>query len=134
MISIKRISLLFASGAVGGLCNALVIWAFGALGITMAMGVHIVPPLSPPFLYAKVVWGGIWGLALLLPLFPGRLALRAFVLSLLPSIVQLVVVFPMKDAHMLGLALGGLTPLFVIFFNFTWGLAAVYWYHACGDR
>ena len=62
------ISLAFAAGCFGGLVNALAVWLFGALKITAALGVALRPALNAPFLYQRIVWGGIWGLLLLLPL------------------------------------------------------------------
>lgn len=53
--------------------------------------------------------------------------------SLGPSLVQLFVVFPLK-AHqgVLGLQLGALTPLFVLFYSIVWGIAAGWWLQLMG--
>jgi len=120
---IKNSLLTFGAGCAGGLANSLVVWAFGHWGLTAALGVHISPHISPAWLYPRIVWGGIWGLAFLLPLMPGRLLSKGLVLSLGPTIIQLFVVFPLK-AHKgtAGLDLGLYTPLFVLFFNAVWGL------------
>ena len=42
--------------------------------------------------------------------------------------MQLFIIFP-ERAHkgMMGLELGTLTPLFVVFFNALWGIAAMLW-------
>ena len=123
--SAAKISELFAAGAFGGLINGLVVWGFGAAGITAALGVKIAPQLSAPFLYPRIAWGGIWGFAFILS-----------ILSLGPTVVQLFVVFPLKaQKGMMGLDLGTLTPLLVILFNAAWGLAAAYWLKLTGtDR
>ena len=122
------ISLAFAAGCFGGLVNALAVWLFGALKITAALGVALRPALNAPFLYQRIVWGGIWGLLLLLPLKKKDVYLRGFLLSLAPTVVQLLVVFPYKlHKGFLGLQLGTLTPLLVILFNAAWGIAAVLW-------
>jgi hypothetical protein len=43
--------------------------------------------------------------------------------SLGPTLVQLFIVFPFKgDKGLMGIDLGTLTPLFVIFFNVVWGI------------
>jgi hypothetical protein len=127
-ISAKNLSLLFAAGAWGALLNSLAVWIFGLLGVTGALGVHIAPPLTPAFLYPRLVWGGLWGVLFLLPL--GRLSFpaRGLLFSLGPTLVQLFLVFPVK-AHqgVLGLQLGYLTPLFVLFYNAIWGLGAGWW-------
>lgn len=121
---ISKLSLGFAAGALGGLATALTIWLFGTLGITQAAGVGIAPSLGPAFLYGPIIWGGIWGWLFLTPLAAGLpLLLRGLLLSLGPSLVQCFVVFPFKlDAGVLGLALGTLTPVFVLIFNAVWGL------------
>jgi hypothetical protein len=135
MVSIlKKISLCFSAGALGGLLNGLSVWLFGALGIAAALGVHIAPELTPPFLYSKITWGGIWGALLLLPPADRSPWLQGLVISIAPTLVQLLVVFPLKmDAGILGLGLGAPTPLLVFFYNALWGMAAAYWFRATGD-
>jgi len=116
----------FGAGAAGGLANSLAAWLFGKLGVTAMLGVAIAPHLSPAWLYPRIVWGGIWGMLLFLPLRLRRPILRAFVLSLGPTLVQLLLVFPFK-AHegWLGLDLGLATPAFVVLFNLVWAVVAV---------
>jgi hypothetical protein len=127
-LSLKNLSLVFVAGLLGGLLNCLAVWLFGRLGIAQAFGVHIAPPLSTGLLYPKLVWGGIWGFLFLLPL--GRISfpLRGLIFSLGPTLVQLFLVFPVQ-AHqgVLGLHLGVLTPLFVLFYNAIWGVVAGWW-------
>jgi len=129
MIHIARtMTLVFAAGCLGGLINSLVVWACGDLGITSALGVKMLPSLSAAWLYPRIVWGGIWGFLFLIPLKRGRLIYKGLLLSLGPTLVQLLVIFPLKAGKgMLGLDLGPLTPLVVIFFNAVWGAAAELW-------
>ena len=128
MNTIKRLNNVFAAGSLGGLLNGIVVWLFGAIGITALFGVAIAPNLTAPMLYPRIVWGGLWGLLFLLPLLKGRLLLRGLIFSLGPTLVQLFIVFPLKAKKgMMGLELGALTPLLVIFFNAVWGIAAAYW-------
>jgi hypothetical protein len=133
--TVTRLSLVFAAAALGGLINGLVVWLFGWIGITKWLGVAIAPPLTPAMLYARIVWGGIWGILFLLPLWRGSIWWRGFWFSLGPTLVQLFIVFPVK-AHkgVLGLQLGYLTPLFVVFFNAVWGWTAAAWLRASGER
>jgi hypothetical protein len=121
---ISKLSLAFAAGALGGLATALTIWLFGVIGISQAAGVSIAPSLGPAFLYGPIIWGGIWGWIFLTPIGAGLpLLVRGLLLSLGPSLVQCFIVFPFKlDAGFLGLAVGTLTPLFVLVFNAVWGL------------
>ena len=124
----------FAAGAVGGLANGLCAWFLGSAGVTAALGVGISPSLTPEMLYHRIVWGGIWGLAFLLPLAVKSTIMRGLLYSLGPTFAQLFIVFPEK-AHqgMMGLQLGAFTPLFVVILNALWGLTAVLWLKAVGE-
>ena len=125
---LRRVSIYFAAGAVGGLANGLCVWFLGNAGVTAALGVSISPALTAEMLYHRIVWGGIWGLAFLLPLAISSAVLRGTLYSLGPTFVQLFIIFP-ERAHkgMMGLELGTLTPLFVVFFNAVWGITAMLW-------
>lgn len=126
----RKLSLVFASGALGGLANSLAVWIFGLLGITGALGVHIAPALTPQWLYPRLVWGGIWGGLFLIPILKHHPLARGLLYSIGPTLVQLLIVFPIKAQQgVYGLALGALTPLFVVIFNAVWGVAAAYWLH-----
>jgi hypothetical protein len=120
----KTLSMYFTAGCIGALANSMAVWLFGYFGITSSFGVSIAPSLSPSWLYPRIVWGGIWGLLFVLPMLKSRLLLKGAILSLFPTAVQLLVVFPYK-AHkgLAGLELGLFTPLLVLFFNWVWGFA-----------
>ena len=123
----RSLSLFFAAGALGGFINSLGVWLFGELGINQALGVAIAPALSPSWLYPRIVWGGLWGLLFALPLSTGWFS-RGLALSLGPSLVQLLVVFPVKaNKGLLGLELGAFTPVLVLLFNAVWGIVASWW-------
>ncbi len=132
-IMIQRLSIAFAAGALGALANSLLVWTCGKLGVTAAAGVKIAPALTPAWLYPRIVWGGLWGLVLLVPLFKRRAVVRGVVLSLLPTAATLLIFFPLKGKGVLGLELGALTPIFPVAFNAVWGVVAGWWY-ACGMR
>ena len=119
----KKLLIFFSAGCLGALANSITVWLFGNIGITSSFGVSIAPALTPGWLYPRIVWGGIWGLLFILPMLQSKLLLKGAVLSLFPTAVQLFVLFPLK-AHkgMAGIDLGLLTPLFVLFFNWVWGV------------
>jgi len=124
----RKLSLVFASGAFGALVNSTVLWLFGRAGITAELGVKLAPSFTPAWLYPRLVWGGIWGILFLLPLAQNRPFQQGLILSLGPTIVQLFVIFPYQlNKGMMGLELGTLTPVFVLFFNAVWGVAAALW-------
>lgn len=125
---IQKLTIVFSSGCFGGLVNTLAVWFFGASGITAAFNVKIAPSLTVAYLYPRIVWGGIWGILFLLPFFRDSIILRGMVYSLAPTFVQLVIIFPIKaNQGIMGLDLGVLTPLFVLFFNAVWGVSAAGW-------
>jgi hypothetical protein len=51
--------------------------------------------------------------------------LKGSILSLFPTAVQLFIVFPLKaNKGIAGFDLGLYTPVFVLFFNWVWGVIA----------
>jgi hypothetical protein len=127
-LMMKNLSLVFVAGFWGALWNSLAVWLFGLLGIAPALGVHIAPALTPAFLYPRLVWGGLWGLLFLLPMGRWSFPARGLLFSLAPTLVQLFLVFPvMAHKGVLGVQLGYLTPVLVVFYNAVWGYAAGWW-------
>ena len=125
---LRKISLFFAAGSLGGLVNSLAAWMFGAYGINSALQVAIHPRLTAAWLYPRIVWGGIWGLLFLLPLVKSRFVLRGLIMSLGPTLVQLFFIFPnVQHKGLLGLKLGALTPVVVVLLNAGWGVTAALW-------
>ena len=125
---VRKVSLVFAAGVLGGLLNSLAVWGAGEFGITAAAGVKIAPTLSAAWLYPRLVWGGIWGILFLVPMMQTRIWSRGFIYSLGPTLVQLFIVFPMKAKKgMMGIDLGLLTPVFVVIFNAIWGWTTAIW-------
>lgn len=125
---VRKVSGAFTGGAVGGVADSINIWVLSHLGITGLLGVTLKPEFTPPWLYQRMVWSGIWMLLLLLPLWQNRIVLRGCVFSLLPSAMMLLVVFPDMGKGMLGLGFGVMTPVVVIGLNFVYGIIAAFWY------
>ena len=119
----KKILVCFAAGCLGALANSLTVWFFGDFGITKALNVAIAPALTPGWLYPRIVWGGIWGLVFITPLLNSKPFKKGLLFSLFPTLIQLLVVFPIKAKKgYMGFDLGIFTPLFVVFFNMVWGV------------
>lgn len=132
---LRSLSLCFTAGAVGGLANAIFVWAFGVFGVSAMLHVAVAPAWTPAYLYQKLVWGGIWGLVFLLPLMTDSILARGAVFGLGPSAVQLLVVFPnMLGKGMFGLELGAMTPVFVLLANTVWGVVAALWMRMGNDQ
>jgi len=127
-IFVRSISIMFASGCIGSFLNSITVWLFGFVGITALLNVQIAPTLTASWLYPRIVWGGIWGFPFVLPFFTIKYLYKGILLSLLPTVIQLFVVFPLKaNKGILGAELGSLTPMFVLFFNFVWGITTAFW-------
>lgn len=125
---IRKISAAFTGGAIGGFVDSFNIWFMGKVGISDLIGLSMKPEFSAPWLYQRMVWGGIWMLLLLLPLFKKKVVLRGCVFSLLPSAMMLFMVLPEMGKGMLGFGFGTVTPLVVIGLNCIYGIVAAVWY------
>ncbi len=116
----------FCAGLIGALANSIAAWLAGQWGITELAGVSLAPALTAAWLYPRLVWGGIWGLAYFVTVKRPRTrrhwVRKGLWVSLLPTLTQLLYVFPQKTSFgLLGLGLGTLTPAFVLLFNMIWG-------------
>jgi hypothetical protein len=127
---IRRFSGAFTGGAIGGLVDSINIVLLGKLGITGLLGVTMTPEFTAPWLYQRMVWGGIWMLLLVLPLWNSKTVLRGCVFSLLPSAMMLFMVLPGTGKGLLGLGFGTLTPVVVVGLNFIYGIVAAHWYQS----
>jgi hypothetical protein len=134
-VFLRRVSIIFSAGVLGGLINSTALWAMGRFGITAMIGVNLAPKLTPMWLYPRMVWGGIWAALFLIPVLKHSPFKRGLLYSLAPTAVQLLVLFPHKAYKgYLGLELGGLTPVLVIVLNAVWGIAAAYWLSMLGEE
>lgn len=131
----RNLAVVYTGGAVGGLANSLVFWLCDAYGATARLGVEMHPAFTPAWLYPRLVWGGIFGLLFLLPYKNRSIFVRGLLYSLVPSLVQLLYVFPFKqDLGWFGVQLGNWTFLLVLLFNAVWGLIAAAFIVAISER
>jgi len=129
---LRRLSLAYAAGLAAALFASVALWAAGHFGLLARLQVWIAPALTLHWLYPRLIIGGLWGLQLLLPI--GRSAfVRGLVISLAPTLLTLLWIFPFQTAQgWLGLELGLLTPLVIWAVNLIWGWTAVLWSRATG--
>ena len=125
---IRKISAAFAGGALGGCVDSFNIWIMGKVGISDLIGLTMKPEFTAPWLYQRMIWGGIWMLLLLLPLLQNKVLLRGCLFSLLPSAMMLLLVLPGMGKVLLGLGFGTVTPMVVIGLNCIYGMVASIWY------
>lgn len=126
-LTLKNLSLIFAAGALGGLLKGLTSWLFGAMGINALLGSQFAPALTPFWVYQHMVWGGLWALLFLLPLRKLSYVSLGVIYSLPQTLISLVVLMPKMGRGMLGLQMGLMTPVLVLFFGFVWGIATALW-------
>lgn len=132
---IRKISGAVTGGALGALVDSVNIWVLSQVGFTTLIGVSLAPKWTGPWIYQRMVWGGIWGLLLLLPVFKNRIVLRGILMSLAPTAMVLFKVFPAMGKGVLGLEFGLMTPVLVLLLNFIWGIVGAYWFWAtCSNR
>lgn len=132
---LRKISLLFAAGCFGALIHSLAVWLAGTKGVTTALGVKLAPHWSLGWLFPRLVWGGIWGLVFILPLFSASPIKKGVALSLIPTLVQLFVIYPYYTRlGFMGLALGQWTPVLILVFNAVWGIATALWLRSTDGR
>ncbi len=126
-ITLKNLSLTFAAGALGGLLKGLTSWLFGTLGLNALLGSPFAPALTPLWLYQHVVWGGLWAFLFFLPLKKLPYVSLGIIYSLPQTLITLLILMPVMGRGMLGLRLGHVTPVLVLFFGFVWGIATALW-------
>lgn len=131
---IRKLSILFSAGGLGGMINSLAVWLFGKYGVSASLGVSMAPRFTPELIYPRVVWGGLWAVLFLIPLKGRNTITKGLLLSLGPSLVQLFYIFPVHTGQgIAGIKLGWVTPLLVLFFNALWGATAGLWILAARD-
>jgi len=123
----KNLSLIFAAGAFGGLSKGMFAWLFGAIGLSALFGVKYTPALTPLWIYQHMVWGGIWALLFFLPIRGITLYTLGLMYSLPQTLVALLLLFPKMGRGKLGLELGPLTPILLLFYGAVWGVATALW-------
>jgi hypothetical protein len=122
----KNTLVTYAAGSIGGLAMCIVMWAFSHYGVTQILQVNISGSLSPRWIYPHVVTSGLMGLVFLLPVMTSSLLARSFVFALVPTLIQLFIIFPYYlGKGVAGLSLGILTPFVVYIYAFVWAFSSL---------
>jgi len=129
---LRKLSGAFTGGVLGALIDSINVWVLFHTGILAMAGISMRVEFTGPWLYPRLVWGGIWALLLLLPILKSKVALRGALMSLLPSAMMLFKVLPGMGKGLMGLDLGLLMPVMVVGLNFIYGMVAAYWYKNSG--
>lgn len=122
----KNALVVFGAGCAGAVVYCVVMWLCSRYGITQSLGVNLRGSVSPHWMYPRIVWGGLWGFLFLLPILRSSFFARSLVISLIPALVQLFIIYPFYQSKgVAGLQLGLLTPVVVWFFYWIWALATL---------
>ena len=123
MKGIKKGCYVLVAGGLGGLVNSIVVWSLGALGVTPALGFGMVPELTFEWLLRRVLASALWGGIFLISIYENAPVKKGAVLSILPWLSSVLVVFPMRmDVGFFGLGFGIGTPIWTLFFAAIWGV------------
>ncbi len=121
---ISRLATAYFGGAVAALVSWLALWIAGRAELTTLIGVDMTAGLSWDRLSGRLLWGSLWAMGYPLirrrSLSPVRAGL---ILSLAPSVAELLIFMPRSGHGFLGLGLGALAPLVVLLVNGLWGWA-----------
>lgn len=134
--SLKKLGLTFAAGCLGGVMASALNTAFGLINFPASLGVAYAQTANIETLYADLFWGGIWGFLFLIPILASTWILKGVILSLIPTLAQILVIFPLKAGTALfNVDISTLTPLYVLLLNLIWGLVtAGFLYYTKGDE
>ncbi|MDO3385756.1 hypothetical protein QWI17_07900 [Gilvimarinus sp. SDUM040013] len=122
----KKWLLMYGVGSAAALIAAVLHWVLARYGFSYELGADFAPSIGARGLYPKLVWGGVAGWLLLLPLAAGRWLMRSVIIALVPTLVQLLIIYPVMTGYgFAGLSLGIVTPLIVFSVFWCWALIAV---------
>ena len=121
--TIKNVLYVLIAGGLGGVTNSIVVWSLSTLGITPALGFDMNPELSLEWLFRRIFASALWGIIFLFPILENSPIKKGAVLSILPWLSSVLIVFPMRmDAGFFGLGFGIGTPIWTLFFAIIWGV------------
>jgi hypothetical protein len=127
----RKLSSAWAGGAAGALVALGMLWLFGRAGVLGALDIGLRADLSAGGLYRLMVWGGIWGFLLLLPVWRGAPLSRGALFSLAPSAAILLIYFPKIGRGYFGMEYGLLAPGLILILGIAWGVFAALWHRSC---
>lgn len=113
-----------AGGIIGAAINSVLVVEAWKIGMLAALGISLKASWPAKVWASRFFYGGLYGLVFPLAwrFLPRHWVWRGLLYSLVPTAVQLLVVFPLKGAEVAGLNFGMLTPFAVLVFNGVYGL------------
>ncbi len=122
---LNSFALAYSAGTLGGIANFLFGACLLSFGVLTALGISLPAPPFPASLYQRMIWGGIWGAMLFLPI-GGNIVSRGFWIGLGPTLIAGLVIFPARlGKGFFAIELSPLMPIVILCFNWVWGMATV---------
>ena len=119
---IRALLIFYGAGSIAAGLETLVGWSAAHSGPFSSFATALAYEI-PHGLYGRMVWGGLWALAAPLLSLPKLGWLQAsLLLSLFPTVAQLLYFFPQSGGGFFGLNHGWATPLAVGARNIFWAL------------
>ena len=122
MAFFRLLTLGFGAGAFGACVLSLLAFVLSRLGVPEQLGIALPPRPMPAALYQLVVWGGIWGFLLVVPVLNRLWWLKGIIIGLLAT-AALAIYFapPIGQGPAILLA-------YIVVLNAIWGIAAGFWW------
>ena len=129
----KNLSIAFAAGALGGLLAGALLWLLIASGVAAAWHVHMVVPhrahTIEEMFYREMIWGGVFGLLMVLPILKSKWFIRGLVYALVPFLVMGLWIYPSIDGiGYFGVNIGHWAWALILIVYAFWGIVTALWY------
>ncbi len=122
---IRRLCAAYVAGAVAAVLSSGQLWAAGSARLPEMLGVELAPALTWSWVAPRLLAGSFYALPYPF-LRKGLSPLRAaFIVSLLPTAIELFWLLPQQGHGLLGLSLGGLAFAVVMISNAVWAFLLV---------
>jgi hypothetical protein len=121
---LRELALCFGAGAAGGAAKGLLVLVCVYFPVSAVLGRHLANALHPQNLphdnglYARIVWGGLYGFLFLLPVASGSVLLSGLLWGAVITLVQWVVL-PLLHG---GLQFSLMPVMATLILNSAWGL------------
>jgi hypothetical protein len=118
----------FAAGCFGGIAVNAFSLLFGFLNLPRVIGIDLAPDFNLVDLVSDILWGGVWGLAFLIPLLDGMVTIKGIFIGILSFCVQLLVTISYVHNHAISVHEPLALIAYLLGLNVFWGvIASVCW-------
>ena len=124
MAPLRLLTLGFGAGAFGACVLSLVAYLLARVGVPEMLGIALPQRPMPAALYQTIVWGGLWGLLLVLPVMNRLWWLKGIIIGVVATAVLALYFTPsLREGPPVLL-------LYILALSAVWGIAAGFWWLA----